>query len=677
MTASRLAPCRVVSRALPTNTPAARRAAALLLTAVLAVGCAEQRTYTFVSNPRDALIKIDGVERGVGTVEQTLGFTSPARVFSVTASRFGFEDARITVLQTTPQGIVPLDLKPRSRPIQINVEPADAMVSLDGRPISDGRVTSMRYDLPFSIDEAGREQPHTLRADRQGFLPVELPLVFTEDRAQYTLRMPPVRKDVSVSTTPAGAQLTFDGTDVGPSPMVLRQQAWSYDTRREQFVPRVVVATKPGYPPTRYEVNWDDGKTDYSFPLNIFNKRVRVTTDPADAIVKIDGKVVEKDADGAYVAGLSFPPINDSGTLKDFPIEATLSRDGEIWKPATGRVGWDDGQTNYAIQLEEILIRSVAARAIEYRVKDGRWSPMLVEANTTSWKDTTDGPLGTATRITDLPAGASIASFSISPDGKRIVYALVEPDGKQQPKTRLYMCLVDGLGGSTSLTDGKHLDLTPTFNPAGDAILFSSDRGGGAMQVWSIPVDGLSGVTRLTAGNGDNLWPMIDTSPKPRIFYQALVPGQDVPRLYSTQLGTPFETDLTRDGGFQPRLSPRNDVLAFVQFNPQTQRTDVCRTGDKGGLVQKITDTPDVSERDPAWSPDGTRLAITAEVPFPDDPNRAQSEIYVVDPTGANLRAVTMNDALDDLPAWSPTDEAVYFRSNRGGKWDIWRIPVK
>lgn len=648
---------------------------AILLAAL--AGCAEQRTYTFVSTPKDAKILVDGVERGIGRVEATLPYSSPTQTHIVTASRFGFEDARSTLLVTTPQGIVPLDLRPRTKPISINVEPADAIITLDGKPISDGRVTAMRYDLPFGIDAAGREVGHTLRAERQGFLPIEVPLAFTEDRAQYTLRMPPVRKDLTINTQPAGATLTLDGTDIGTSPAVLRGQPWAYDSRREVFVPRVLVASKPGYPPTRFEIGWDDAKPEYTIPLSIYNKRVHVAVEPTDAIVKIDGREADKDADGAFVASLSFPPVNDGGTLKDYPIEATLTRDGEIWKPAVGRIGWDDGQTNYTIQLEEILIRSVAARAIEYRSNNGKWSPVLVEGNTAAWKDTTDGPLGTATRVTDLPAGSSITSFSISPDGKRLVYALVEADNREQPKTKLYMCLVDGLGGATTLTDGRNLDLTPAFNPAGDSILFASDRGGGPMQIWSIPVDGMTGATRITAGNSDHLWPMIDTSPKARVFYQSLVPGQSVPRLYSTQLGTVFETDLTRDGGFQPRLSPRNDVLAFVQFNPQTQKTDVVRAGDKGGLVQKVTDTPDVSERDPAWSPDGTKLAITAEVPFPDEPTRSQSEIYVVDPNGGNLRAITMNDALDDLPTWAPSGDAVYFRSNRGGKWDIWKIAVK
>ena len=146
------------------------------------------------------------------------------------------------------------------------------------------------------------------------------------------------------------------------------------------------------------------------------------------------------------------------------------ARDGEIWQPATSTIGWDEGKAAYTIKLDEILSRKVQARAIEYRAKDGKWSPMVVEATTAALKDVTDGPLGTASRVSDMPAGSNIASFCISPDGKLIAYALVEPDGQGKPKSRLYMSRADGVGGSTGLTDGRQLDLTPAQGDGSDVF---------------------------------------------------------------------------------------------------------------------------------------------------------------------------------------------------------------
>lgn len=398
-------------------------ASAVVAAALIAAGCAQQRDYVFVANPPDATIRINGVERGKGRVEATLAFSSPSQAYGVVASRPGFDDARLSVINFTPQGDVRLDLKPRVKPITVNVEPADGMVLLDGAPISSGRVTSLRYEMPFAIDAAGKEVAHVLRAERAGYAPIEMPANFTEDRSQYVLRLQPLRKDFVVTTTPPGAHVTFDGVDAGESPTTVRGQQFPYDPRKEAFLPHTIVATKAGYPPTHLDIAWDDGKADYTLPLGIFSKRVRLETDPADAALKVDGKELTREADGSRALSLSFPPINDAGALKSYPVEATLTRDGELWRPASGQLGWDDGQTNYTVKLEEILERTVAAKAVEYRVKDGRWSPTLVESSTQAFKDTTDGPLGLAKRITDLPAGSSIGSFAISPDGKRVVYS--------------------------------------------------------------------------------------------------------------------------------------------------------------------------------------------------------------------------------------------------------------
>ena len=37
---------------------------------------------------------------------------------------------------------------------------------------------------------------------------------------------------------------------------------------------------------------------------------------------------------------------------------------------------------------------------------------------------------------------------------------------------------------------------------------------------------------------------------------------------------------------------------------------------------------------------------------------------------------VTTNGSHDDCPAWDPSGQTIYFRSNRGGEWAIWKIDV-
>ena len=67
----------------------------------------------------------------------------------------------------------------------------------------------------------------------------------------------------------------------------------------------------------------------------------------------------------------------------------------------------------------------------------------------------------------------------------------------------------------------------------------------------------------------------------------------------------------------------------------------------------------------PAFSPDGTRIAFTS--------NRdGNSEIYVMNRDGSNVRRLTNNPAIDSTPTWSPTGTQIAFTSDRTGPPQIY-----
>lgn len=71
------------------------------------------------------------------------------------------------------------------------------------------------------------------------------------------------------------------------------------------------------------------------------------------------------------------------------------------------------------------------------------------------------------------------------------------------------------------------------------------------------------------------------------------------------------------------------------------------------------------SDADPAWSPDGSRMAFTSER----DGNR---EIYVMSANGANALRLTNGPAADYRPAWSPDGQRIVFVSMRDGNTEIY-----
>src|SRR5690606_30692207 len=70
----------------------------------------------------------------------------------------------------------------------------------------------------------------------------------------------------------------------------------------------------------------------------------------------------------------------------------------------------------------------------------------------------------------------------------------------------------------------------------------------------------------------------------------------------------------------------------------------------------------------PSWSPDGRRLAFVAR-------GRGSVDVYVADVTGSPPRQLTSAPSNDRAPTWSRDGAWIYFGSNRGGGWDIWKVP--
>ncbi len=78
---------------------------------------------------------------------------------------------------------------------------------------------------------------------------------------------------------------------------------------------------------------------------------------------------------------------------------------------------------------------------------------------------------------------------------------------------------------------------------------------------------------------------------------------------------------------------------------------------------------------DPQISPDGERIAFVVTSYNLEEGSR-NSEVYLVDKTGNNLRRMTKNPANDVHPRWSPDGRHLLFISDRKNGTQAWEIPV-
>ena len=207
----------------------------------------------------------------------------------------------------------------------------------------------------------------------------------------------------------------------------------------------------------------------------------------------------------------------------------------------------------------------------------------------------------------------------------------------------------------TRLTKNAAEDFGPTWSPDGSRIAFVSNRDGN-LELYTMRADG-GNLIRLTQTITDEFHPTWSPTGDKLAFY-ASAPGEVLNDIYTLQTdgtGLTRLTDHTRDGlnHIDPAWSPDGTRIAFVS------NTDLYTMQADGSAVLRLTQMPGVGWiglNQPAWSPDSTQLAfVFIHQVVPAD----RGHLYIINADGSELQPRDLG--INGYPAWSPDGSRLAF----------------
>jgi WD40 repeat protein len=403
---------------------------------------------------------------------------------------------------------------------------------------------------------------------------------------------------------------------------------------------------------------------------------ISIATKPSDAIVYVDNQL----------SGST--PLNDTITFSKGKVAANirLTKEGYIDTLITTRYnrGEDKLKTykSFIVELKAKDVVTIELVSFEPISSSSGIKLNKVITKSLAYLETIERSptVKSVQRITlneDLLL--QIGEPIISPSSNVLVYWIYTQDETGTLHSNLWKQTV-GAQARTRITFGNKLDLFPSFSPDAKFIYFSSNRISNNPHLYKINSQGGGGITSITSTQAEDYSPCV--SPQGEIVaYTSNLPTANDPQIWTVSDIGSLPTQLRE--GQDPQISPDGEQILFLREDKKS----IIDRGDRGIFHPRqiwtmkidgtsptqLTQNSTYDIKDAKWSPYGDWIVFSSDE-GKDLRGYNNYDIWMMRADVTDKTQLTTNGSWDDCPMWSYDEKYIYFRSNRGGSWNIWRF---
>lgn len=248
------------------------------------------------------------------------------------------------------------------------------------------------------------------------------------------------------------------------------------------------------------------------------------------------------------------------------------------------------------------------------------------------------------------------ATPTLAPDGRRMIYESII-EGKEQ----LFAIDMD-TSNSVQLTRGPNSHEDPAWSPDGKRVALVSSENDFQV-IYVMNPDG-TGMTRLTDEHSHAIHPNWSPDSKKVIYCgndDLHPPQKNSADIYSVDIDTKQVARLISEGiNTYPGWSPDGKKIVFRKII-EGNNSEVFVANSNGTDMRNLTNNP-AFDGWPSWSPDGNRIAFASN-------RNSNYQIFVMKKDGSDVQLLANTEGRATEPRWSPDGKKIYFTNCKQVDW--------